>query len=92
MNRTLPWNVIGSNMFNLLGVLGLPGAISPLDIAPEVLTRDYSFMIALTIAMFFFAYGFKKPGKINRIEGGILLGIYVAYMVVLYFSVHTHSG
>ncbi|MBI1422716.1 MAG: calcium/sodium antiporter [Gammaproteobacteria bacterium] len=85
-------NVIGSNMFNLLGVLGLPGAISPLDIDPEVLTRDYSFMIALTIAMFFFAYGFKKPGQINRLEGGILLGIYVAYMVVLYFSVHTHSG
>jgi cation:H+ antiporter len=85
-------NVIGSNMFNLLGVLGLPGVISPLDIAPEVLTRDYSFMIGLTIAMFFFAYGFKKPGQINRLEGGILLGIYVAYMVVLYFSVHTHSG
>jgi len=83
-------NVIGSNMFNLLGVLGIPGAISPLDINPEVLTRDFSFMIGLTIAMFFFAYGFKKPGKINRLEGAILLGIYVAYMVVLYFSVHTH--
>jgi cation:H+ antiporter len=85
-------NVIGSNMFNLLGVLGLPGVISPLDIAPEVLTRDYSFMIGLTIAMFFFAYGFKKPGQINRLEGGILLGIYVAYMVVLYFNVHHHAG
>jgi len=85
-------NVIGSNMFNLLGVLGIPGAISPLTIAPEVLTRDYSFMIGLTIAMFFFAYGFKKPGQINRLEGGVLLGIYVAYMVVLYFSVHSHSG
>jgi cation:H+ antiporter len=85
-------NVIGSNMFNLLGVLGLPGAISPLDIAPEVLTRDFSFMIGLTIAMFFFAYGFKKPGKINRLEGAALLGIYVAYMVVLYFSVHTQTG
>ena len=85
-------NVIGSNMFNLLGVLGIPGVISPINIAPEVLTRDYSFMIGLTIAMFFFAYGFKKPGQINRLEGGILLGIYVAYMVVLYFSVHTQAG
>jgi len=85
-------NVIGSNMFNLLGVLGLPGAIHPIAIAPEVLTRDYSFMIGLTVAMFFFAYGFKKPGKINRLEGAALLGIYVAYMVVLYFSIHTHTG
>ena len=85
-------NVIGSNMFNLLGVLGIPGVISPISIGPEVLTRDYSFMIGLTLAMFFFAYGFKKPGQINRLEGGILLGIYAAYMVVLYFSVHTHSG
>ena len=85
-------NVIGSNMFNLLGVLGLPGVISPLAIEPEVLTRDFSFMVGLTIAMFLFAYGFKKPGRINRLEGGVLLGIYVAYMVVLYFSVHTHSG
>ena len=85
-------NVIGSNMFNLLGVLGIPGVISPLNIDPEVLTRDFSFMVGLTIAMFFFAYGFKKPGQINRLEGGVLLGIYVAYMVVLYFSVHSHSG
>lgn len=85
-------NVIGSNMFNLLGVLGLPGAISPLTIEPEVLTRDYTFMIGLTIALFIFGYGFKKPGRINRLEGGVLLGIYAAYMVVLYFSVHTHSG
>jgi cation:H+ antiporter len=85
-------NVIGSNMFNLLGVLGIPGAISPITIDPEVLTRDYSFMIGLTLAMFFFAYGFKKPGQINRLEGGILLAIYVTYMVVLYFSVHTQTG
>jgi cation:H+ antiporter len=85
-------NVIGSNMFNLLGVLGLPGAISPLTIEPEVLTRDFTFMIGLTIALFIFGYGFKKPGRINRLEGGALLGIYVTYMVVLYFSVHTHSG
>ncbi|MEJ2360941.1 MAG: calcium/sodium antiporter [Gammaproteobacteria bacterium] len=85
-------NVIGSNMFNLLGVLGLPGAIHPIRIGTEVLSRDYSFMIGLTIAMFVFAYGFKKPGKINRLEGFVLLGIYLAYMVVLYFSVHHRTG
>jgi cation:H+ antiporter len=81
-------NVIGSNMFNLLGVLGLPGAINPVAIEPQVLTRDFTFMIGLTIAMFVFAYGFKKPGQINRLEGSILLGGYVAYMVVLSFSTH----
>ncbi len=79
-------NIIGSNMFNLLGVMALPGLIAPGAFDAEVLTRDFPWMIALTLALFVMAYGFRGPGKINRWEGGILLCAYVGYMVWLYQS------
>jgi cation:H+ antiporter len=77
-------NVIGSNMFNLLGVLGIPGVIQPSILDPNILQRDYPIMIALSILFFIFAYGFTKKGHINRLKGSILLFCYMTYMVVLY--------
>ena len=79
-------NVIGSNIFNLLAVLGLPGLISPGPIDTEVLSRDYPVMIGLTVALFVMAYGFRGPGRINRIEGTILVLAFCAYQTLLYFS------
>lgn len=79
-------NILGSNMYNLLAVLGLPAIIAPITLEPAVLTRDFVFMIGLSIALFIFAYGIRRPGRINRFEGAALLGGYTAYMVVLYFS------
>ena len=79
-------NVIGSNMFNLLAVLGIPGLIAPHALDPEVLTRDFPFMIGFTIAMFIMAFGFKESGRINRFEGALLVMGYIGYMVVLYNS------
>jgi arabinose-5-phosphate isomerase len=79
-------NVIGSNLFNLLAVLGIPGLISPLLIDSAVLTRDYPVMIGLTVAFFLMAYGIRGPGRINRLEGGLLLACYVGYQTLLYFS------
>jgi cation:H+ antiporter len=76
-------NVIGSNMFNLLAVLGLPGIIAPSVLAPEVLERDFAVMVGLTVALFVMAYGFRGRGRINRLEGGLLLTGYVAYMTWL---------
>jgi len=80
-------NIIGSNMFNLLVVLGLPGAIRPLPLNGEVLTRDFPFMIGLSIALFIMAYGFRGRGKINRLEGGLLVVGYMAYLTILYINV-----
>ena len=81
-------NVIGSNLFNLLAVLALPGIIMPTVLAPEVMNRDFVVMSVLTIALFLMAYGFKgKDGQINRIEGAVLLTAFIGYMVTLYFSV-----
>jgi cation:H+ antiporter len=79
-------NVIGSNMFNLLAVLGLPGLIHPGAVPGMVLQRDFPYMIGLTMALFIMAYGFRGPGRVNRIEGGILVTAFVAYQVLLYFT------
>ncbi len=79
-------NVIGSNMFNLLAVMSMPGLIAPGSMSPDILTRDYPWMVVLTIALFIMAYGFRGPGKINRIEGGVLLTAYGYYLYTLYLS------
>ena len=79
-------NIIGSNMFNMLVVFGIPGLMSPHLIDSAILERDFPFMIGLSIALFIMAYGFKGEGRINRFEGSMLLGGYVTYMVVLYYT------
>lgn len=72
-------NVIGSNMFNTLAVVGIAGSISPMMVDPAVLTRDMPVMAGLTIALLLFCFRFRGPGRINRIEGTALLGAYFAY-------------
>ncbi|WP_455198652.1 calcium/sodium antiporter [Kaarinaea lacus] len=73
-------NIIGSNMFNMLAVLALPGLIRPSSLEPVVLHRDYPVMVAFTFVLFIMAYGFRKPGRVNRYEGGVLLAGFAAYM------------
>ena len=80
-------NVIGSNMFNLLVVLGLPGLISPHTLDPAVLSRDFPFMIGLSVALFAVAYGFRGDGRITRIDGALLLTAYFAYLGTLYWQI-----
>lgn len=79
-------NIIGSNMFNMLVVFGIPGLMSPHTLDTAILDRDFPFMIGLSIALFVMAYGFKTEGRISRYEGSLLLSGYVAYMVVLYYT------
>ncbi len=81
-------NVVGSNMFNLLAVVGIAGSISPMDHVPaEVLNRDWLAMMLLTAALTLMAIGFRGPGRINRLEGCFLLIIFVAYNIYLIDSV-----
>ena len=81
-------NVVGSNMFNLLAVIGIAVIIAPMNSIPlEVLQRDWTIMLLLTIALFVMAYGFKgRNGRINRVEGTILILCYVAYSTYLGMS------
>lgn len=76
-------NVLGSNIFNTLAVVGIAGAIHPMSVGPEVLSRDLLVMTALTLLLFVFCYGFRGPGRINRLEGLVLLSCYIGYMVYL---------
>ena len=81
-------NVVGSNMFNLLAVIGIAVIIAPMNSIPlEVLQRDWTIMLLLTIALFVMAYGFRgRDGRINRVEGTILILCYVAYNTYLGMS------
>ena len=79
-------NVIGSNMFNLLAVLGIPGIISPSVVDPAVLSRDMPIMVALTVALMIMAYGFHGKGHINRLQASLLLAAYAGYQTLLYFT------
>lgn len=72
-------NVLGSNLFNTLAVVGIAGSIAPMSFGPEVLSRDVLVMALLTASLFVFGYGFRGPGRINRVEGGLLLVAYLAY-------------
>jgi len=85
-------NVVGSNIFNTLAVLGLPGLIHPAPVEPLLLTRDYPFMLVITLLLFIMAYGFRSPGRLNRLEGGLLVGTFCAYQTLLYFSEISRIG
>jgi len=76
-------NVLGSNLFNTLAVVGIAGVIHPLAVGPEVFSRDIMVMAALTLSLFVVGYGFRGPGRINRIEGAVLLICYLGYTTYL---------
>ncbi len=72
-------NVIGSNLFNTLAVVGIAGAIRPLNIGPEVLYRDCLLMGLLTLALFLVRGKIGGQKYISRLEGLLLLLVYVGY-------------
>ena len=77
-------NIIGSNLFNTLAVVGLAATISPMDeIERVVTTRDMPLMTALTVALIVLGFRRKGDGRLNRIAGGILLAVYVGYLALL---------
>jgi cation:H+ antiporter len=80
-------NVLGSNLFNTLAVVGIAGTIHPLAVGPEVFSRDILVMAALTVSLFIIGYGFRGPGRINRFEGAALLACYFGYTAYLVSSV-----
>ena len=80
-------NVVGSNMFNLLGVLGLPGLIHPFTLPAETLSRDFGVMVLLTISLFIMSFGLKNSaGRINRLEGSMLVAGWCGYMGWIYVT------
>ncbi len=80
-------NIIGSNLFNTLAVVGLAGVIHPLAAGPEVFNRDMLVIGILTVSLFVIGYGFRGPWRINRIEGAVLLASYLGYTAYLLSTV-----
>lgn len=72
-------NILGSCLFNTLAVVGLAGVIAPIDVDAEVFTRDLPVMAGLTVLLFVMGWGFRGPGRINRVEAGVLLTVYLIY-------------
>ncbi|MCO6435129.1 calcium/sodium antiporter [Nitrosomonas nitrosa] len=76
-------NVIGSNLFNTLAVVGIAGTIHPLEVGQEVFYRDIAIMGTLTVWLFIIGYQSSGPGRINRLEGTSLLLCFIGYTAYL---------
>lgn len=72
-------NVLGSNVFNILFILGVTGVISPLDIK-GITTLDLSVMVIAMILLWLFSF---TKLKISRWEGAVLTLVFIGYMVML---------
>jgi cation:H+ antiporter len=73
-------NILGSNIYNVLGIGGLTGIIAPTAIPAEVAAFDIPLMIAASVLLFIFAW---SGARLNRVEGGVFLAGYVTYVAYL---------
>jgi len=85
-------NIIGSNLFNTLLVAGIAGSVAPHHIDAALLNRDLPLLAALTLLLMLMAIGIRGPGRINRIEGGLLLLIFSGYTGWLILEVIRSHG
>lgn len=73
-------NVVGSNIFNILFIVGLSALITPLLVSRQLITRDVPLMIVASVLLF----GLGRDGILGRLDGGILFAILLGY---LYWSI-----
>jgi len=72
-------NIVGSNIFNLLGVIGIAAAISPIGVVQSVLSLHIFVMVAFTLVLFAMTYDYDGKSELSRIEGAALLVAFLAY-------------
>lgn len=77
-------NIIGSNIFNLLAVLAMPGIIAPGAIEASAATRDSYVMLGLTVLLIVFSFNLRGTRRINRAEGLCLVACFFAYQYLLF--------
>ncbi len=77
-------NIIGSNIFNLLAVLGMPGLIAPGLLDPDVYNRDMYVMLGLTLLLFLFSFDLIGKRTISRTNGFLLLACFIGYQFWLF--------
>lgn len=72
-------NIVGSNIFNMLAVIGVAATIQPAALPPSVLSLHIFVMVAFTLVLFAMTYEYDGTGKVNRFEGFCLVSAYIAY-------------
>jgi cation:H+ antiporter len=72
-------NIVGSNIFNLLAVIGVAATIEPAALPPSVLSLHIFVMVAFTLVLFAMTYEYEGRGQITRFEGLALIAAYIAY-------------
>ena len=75
-------NIIGSNVFNILAVMGIPGIINPSVLSEYAMGRDFWVMLGVSLLLVAMCLG--KSRSINRIEGAILFACFLGYQVYLF--------
>ncbi|HCH01497.1 MAG TPA: calcium/sodium antiporter [Vibrio sp.] len=78
-------NIIGSNIFNILAVMGIPALINPSVLSEYAMNRDFWVMLGVSLLLVIMALG--KSRSINRTEGGILLLCFLAYQGYLFYNI-----
>ena len=79
-------NVIGSNLFNTLAVLAVPGFFGGLVITADILTRDFALAALLTVALAVLCGSWRSQPRLGRLNGGLLLTVFLAYQLTLYLN------
>jgi cation:H+ antiporter len=72
-------NIVGSNIFNLLAVIGVAATVAPSALAPSVLSLHIFVMVAFTLVLFAMTYDYDGKAELSRLEGAALLIAYLAY-------------
>lgn len=72
-------NIVGSNIFNLLAVIGVAATIEPTALPPTVLSLHIFVMVAFTLVLFAMTYDYNDHSDLSRLEGLALLGAFIAY-------------
>jgi cation:H+ antiporter len=72
-------NIVGSNLFNMLAVIGVAASIHPTPLAPSVLSLHTFVMVAFTLVLFAMTYDYDGKSELSRVEGFSLFGAYIAY-------------
>ncbi len=79
-------NIIGSNMFNMLGVLGIAAVIRPVQAPPLLIARDFPVMFLMTGLLFLMATNFRGPGRISRRSGLLFLTLFFSYQATVWIQ------
>src|SRR5688572_11191297 len=73
-------NIIGSNIFNILGILGVSALVAPVAVSPALVRTDMWWMIGTAVLLLPLM---RSQSRLSRAEGGLLVAVYVAYLVIL---------